>query len=67
MASLKEIKGRIATVRSTLKITSAMKMISSVKMHRAQNSIVNLLPYQNTLVDILDGMLSNNENYYSFF
>ncbi len=65
MASLKEIKGRIATVRSTLKITSAMKMISSVKMHRAQNSIVNLLPYQNTLVDILDGMLSNNENHTS--
>ena len=36
MAALKEIKARIASVRSTLKITSAMKMVASAKLHRVQ-------------------------------
>ena len=38
MASLKEIKTRIASVKNTLKMTSAMKMVSSAKLHRAQDS-----------------------------
>lgn len=37
MASLKEIKARIASVNNTLKITSAMKMVASAKLHRVQN------------------------------
>ena len=44
MASLKEIKGRIASVRTTLKITSAMKMVASAKLHKAQQAIGNMLP-----------------------
>ena len=44
MASLKEVKGRIASVNSTLKITSAMKMVASAKLHRAQGAIENMLP-----------------------
>ena len=39
MASLKEIKTRIASVKNTLKMTSAMKMVSSAKLHCAQSAI----------------------------
>lgn len=58
MASLKEVKGRIASVNSTLKITSAMKMVASAKLHRAQGAIENMLPYQRKLNGILSGFLS---------
>ena len=44
MASLKEIKTRIASVQSTRKITSAMKMVASSKLHHAQNAIESMLP-----------------------
>lgn len=53
MSSLKEIKGRIASVRSTLQITSAMKMVAAAKLHRAQQSIGNMLPYSDKLHGIL--------------
>jgi len=46
MPSLKEIKGRIASVNSTRKITSAMKMVASSKLHHAQVAIQNMLPYE---------------------
>ena len=46
MASLKEVKARIASVNSTLKITSAMKMVASAKLHRAQAAIESMLPYE---------------------
>lgn len=58
MASLKEVKGRIASVNSTLKITSAMKMVASAKLHRAQGAIENMLPYERKLNGILSGFLS---------
>lgn len=58
MASLKEVKGRIASVNSTLKITSAMKMVASAKLHRAQGAIENMLPYERKLNEILSGFLS---------
>ena len=45
MPSLKEIKTRIASVQSTRKITSAMKMVASSKLHHAQTAIQNMLPY----------------------
>ncbi len=61
MASLKEIKIRIASVNSTLKITSAMRMISSAKLHRAQVAAKNLIPYQNALKDILTETLAGQE------
>lgn len=53
MASLRELKDRIGSVRSTLKITSAMKLVSSSKLRKAQTAIENMLPYQKTLQDIL--------------
>lgn len=49
MASLKEVKNRIASVNSTRKITSAMKMVASSKLHRAQQNIENMRPYERLL------------------
>ena len=57
MPSLKEIKSRIASVNSTRKITSAMKMVASSKLHHAQTAIGNMLPYENMLEHILKTFL----------
>ena len=58
MASLKEVKTRINSVKSTRKITSAMKMVSSAKLHKAQDAIESMLPYQRMLNKILTNFLS---------
>ena len=57
MPSLKEIKNRISSVNSTRKITSAMKMVASSKLHHAQTAIQNMLPYETTLEHILKSFL----------
>ena len=54
MASLKEIKGHIQSVKSTLKITTAMKMVASAKLHKAQSAIEGMLPYEQMLRRTLD-------------
>ena len=53
MASLREIKDHIASVRSTLKITSAMKLVASSKLRKAQRTIESLRPYEEALSSIL--------------
>lgn len=53
MPSLKEIKGRITSVSGTLKITSAMKLVASAKLHKAQAAIEGALPYQQQLEGIM--------------
>ena len=58
MPSLKEIKGRISSVNSTRKITSAMKMVASSKLHHAQLAIQNMLPYETMLEHILKSFLA---------
>lgn len=58
MASLKEVKTRINSVKSTRKITSAMKMMASAKLHKAQGAIENMLPYERKLNKILTNFLS---------
>ena len=58
MPSLKEIKGRISSVNSTRKITSAMKMVASSKLHHAQVAIQNMLPYETMLEHILKSFLA---------
>ena len=58
MASLKEVKTRINSVNSTRKITSAMKMVASAKLHKAQGAIENMLPYERKLNKILTNFLS---------
>lgn len=60
MASLKEIKGRIGSVGGTLKITSAMKMVASAKLHKAQGAIESMLPYDRQLHKIMVSLLSGD-------
>ena len=57
MASLKEVKGRINSINSTLKITSAMKMVASAKLHKAQAAIESMLPYERRLHRMLTNFL----------
>ena len=61
MASLKEVKGRIATVNNTRKITSAMKMVASAKLHKAQGAITNMLSYERRLHGLLTNLLSGGD------
>ena len=59
MPSLKEIKGRIESVKSTKKITSAMKMVASSKLRKAQQQIERFLPYESKLNEMLSAFLSS--------
>jgi len=61
MANLKEIRIRIASVRSTQKITSAMKMVSAAKLRRAQTAIQRLRPFAVELEDILSRISTKEE------
>ncbi|MDP4225785.1 MAG: ATP synthase F1 subunit gamma [Bacteroidota bacterium] len=59
MSNLKEIRTRIASVKSTMQITSAMKMVAAAKLRRAQDSITQMRPYANKLQEILSGINSS--------
>ena len=61
MPSLKEIKTRIQSVRSTRKITSAMMMISSSKLRKTQKITENLYPYQQKLQQLME-LFVNSQN-----
>ena len=61
MASLKEVKTRIASVQSTRKITSAMKMVASSKLHRAQQAIESMRPYEQQLTHIMSAFVAGME------
>ncbi len=56
MASLKEVRVRIASVASTQQITKAMKMVAAAKLRRAQEGIIQLRPYSQKLAGILDNL-----------
>ncbi|MDR1602292.1 MAG: ATP synthase F1 subunit gamma [Tannerella sp.] len=62
MATLREIKGRIISITSTRKITSAMKMVSSSKLHKAQIALRNMIPYARSLHHITDTLLADGFN-----
>ncbi|MFB9051953.1 ATP synthase F1 subunit gamma [Formosa undariae] len=53
MANLKEIRNRIASVSSTMQITSAMKMVSAAKLKKAQDAITAMRPYSDKLTELL--------------
>ena len=53
MGNLKEIRTRVASVKSTKQITSAMKMVSAAKLKKAQDAVINLRPYAGKLHQIL--------------
>lgn len=59
MPSLKEVRNRIQSVRSTQQITKAMKIVSATKLKRAQDNIVALRPYAGTLANILQNLTAN--------
>lgn len=61
MPSLKEVKTRIASVNNTRKITSAMKMVASSKLHRAQQAIENMRPYESRLEKIMASFINSME------
>ncbi len=54
MANLKEVRVRIASIKSTRQITSAMKMVSASKLRKGQNAVLNLIPYEKQLRLTLD-------------
>lgn len=58
MATLRELKGRIGSVASSEKITGAMNMISSAKMHKAEQELKQLWPYRNQVKTIIASLLS---------
>jgi F-type H+-transporting ATPase subunit gamma len=58
MATLRELKGRIGSVKSSEKITGAMKMISSAKMHKAEQALKRLLPFRDQVQNIIGNLLS---------
>ncbi len=59
MANLKDIRIRIASVKSTQQVTSAMKMVSAAKLRKAQDAIVQMRPYADKLDEILNSLSSN--------
>lgn len=61
MASGKEIKSRIKSVKNTGKITKAMELISTVKMKKAQESVLTLRPFALAVLSIL-GKASQNDD-----
>ncbi len=62
MASLKEVKDRIDSVKSTKKITSAMKMIATAKLRKSQQAINSFLPYSTKLNEILTNLLASDSS-----
>ncbi|SFW43446.1 ATP synthase F1 subcomplex gamma subunit [Sinomicrobium oceani] len=61
MANLKEIRGRIVSVSSTMQITSAMKMVSAAKLKKAQDAITAMRPYAEKLTELLQGLSASLE------
>src|SRR5690554_3678923 len=59
MANLKEIRNRIASVSSTMQITSAMKMVSAAKLKKAQDAITAMRPYSDKLSELLQSLSAN--------
>lgn len=60
--NLKEVKQRIQSVKTTQKITSAMKLVSAAKLRRAQSAIEGMRPYQQKLFEILSAFLHSTSS-----
>jgi len=61
MANLKETRNRITSIRSTMQITSAMKMVSAAKLKKATDAITQMRPYAEKLQEILENLTSGTE------
>jgi F-type H+-transporting ATPase subunit gamma len=62
VASLKEVRIRIESIKSTQQITSAMKLVSASKLRRTQNAVQALAPYAAKLREILGNLSSSIDN-----
>lgn len=65
MATLRELKTRIGSVASTEKITGAMKMISSAKVHQNEQQLRQLKPFRAKLTEIMGHILGTEEDFHS--
>ena len=65
MASIRELKGRIGSVSTTEKITGAMKMISSAKMHKAMQALQRVEPFRHQIQATIDNLLAADSEYSS--
>ncbi|MBR5102947.1 MAG: ATP synthase F1 subunit gamma [Muribaculaceae bacterium] len=65
MSTLRELKSRIGSVASTQKTTSAMKMISSAKMHKFTYQLQRLLPYRNMVQEVMGHLLVTDAQFTS--
>ena len=65
MATLRELKGRITSVASTEKITGAMKMISSAKMHKYEQALKRLVPFRSQIQTVISHLLAADGEYTS--
>ena len=62
MANLKEIRNRITSIKSTMQITSAMKMVSAAKLKKAQDAITAMRPYSLKLTELLQNLSATLDN-----
>jgi F-type H+-transporting ATPase subunit gamma len=62
MPSLKEVRNRISSVRSTQQITKAMKMVAAAKLRKAQDNIMQMRPYSQRLQGILNNVIASEES-----
>ena len=62
MATLREIRNRIASVKSTQKITKAMKMVAAARLRKAQEKITSTRPYASKLQEVVTHLISKSEN-----
>jgi F-type H+-transporting ATPase subunit gamma len=59
MPNLKDLKNRIASVKSTRKITKAMQMVAAAKLRRAQDAAVAARPYADKMADVVNGLAAS--------
>ncbi|MDX9905338.1 MAG: ATP synthase F1 subunit gamma [Bacteroidales bacterium] len=62
MPSLKEVRIRIESIKSTQQITSAMKLVAASKLRRTQNAVQALAPYASKLREILGNLSASIDN-----
>ena len=62
MPSLKDLRNRISSVKSTKKITSAMKMVAAAKLKRAQDNAEKTRPYARKMSEIVNSLVENNKS-----
>lgn len=62
---MRELKGRIGSVQSSQKITSAMKMISSAKLRKAEVALKHVVPFRDQIQSTINNLLGADSDYQS--